>query len=302
MVPDVLAVIRDWAPDLLVHEDGEFGGCIAAERTDLPHATVQVTAYRSRIGPMLADPLNHVRKRHGLPVDPDMQMLHRYLFLATVPSALHDPADQLPNTAHPLRPVAYDRSADERLPAWVAELPMQPTVYLTLGANNGDRLDVFTPFLEGLGGEPLNLLVTVGQTGNPEALGRLAPNIRAERYVPQTLLLPRCQALAFHGGSGTMLSALAHALPMVMVPLAADQPENAERCAAAGVARALPSAGLSPGAACEAVLDVLRNPDYRRNAERVRTQIEGMPGPDQVVPLLARLAAERTPMVLSGGA
>jgi len=43
-----------------------------------------------------------------------------------------------------------------------------------------------------------------------------------------------------HGGSGTVMAALTHGLPMVIVPIMADQPENAERCAALGVAQVIP--------------------------------------------------------------
>jgi UDP:flavonoid glycosyltransferase YjiC (YdhE family) len=182
-----------------------------------------------------------------------MLILHRYLLLTTAPPALCDPADRLPTTAHPLRPVAYDRSNSEGLPAWLEELAPEPTVYLTLRTSNGDRLDVFAPFLHGWVDKRCKLLVMVGPTGDLAAFATPASNIRTVRYVPQTWLLPRCQAVAFHGGSGTMLSALAHALPTDIVPLAADQPENADRCAAAGVARVLQTAPLSPSAAREAV-------------------------------------------------
>jgi hypothetical protein len=43
---DLLAICADWQPSLLVREDKEYAGCIAAERHALPHAVVQVTAWR----------------------------------------------------------------------------------------------------------------------------------------------------------------------------------------------------------------------------------------------------------------
>jgi len=172
----------------------------------------------------------------------------------------------------------------------VAELPARPTVYQTLGKVNGGRADVVAPFVHGLADAPVNLIVTVGLDGDPESLGPLPTNARVERYVPQTLLLPRCAAVIFHGGSGTMVSALAHGLPLVVVPLSADQPENAARCAAAGAARVLLPGDLTPDVACAAVLDVLSDPAYRRSAERVRDEIAALPGPDDAVRLLESLA------------
>src|SRR5688500_15849700 len=37
-LPDLLAIIRDWRPDVVVRENTEFAGCVAAERAGIPHA------------------------------------------------------------------------------------------------------------------------------------------------------------------------------------------------------------------------------------------------------------------------
>jgi UDP:flavonoid glycosyltransferase YjiC (YdhE family) len=54
---------------------------------------------------------------------------------------------------------------------------------------------------------------------------------------------------------------------------------------------------LTPEGAREAVLGVLADPAYRRNAQRVRDEIAALPGPGDGVSLLERLAAERAPLV-----
>ena len=50
---------------------------------------------------------------------------------------------------------------------------------------------------------------------------------------------PALRLVVSHGGSGSVVGALAHGLPMVLLPLGADQPQNARRCAELGVARVL---------------------------------------------------------------
>ena len=116
--------------------------------------------------------------------------------------------------------------------------------------------------------------------------------MHVERYVPQTLLFPRCALVVSHGGSGTIMTTLTNGLPMVVVPIAADQPENAERCAALGVARVVNVAEMSPACARRAVLDVLGEPSYRRAAAALRDEIEALPGPDVAVALLEQLVAQ----------
>ena len=50
-------------------------------------------------------------------------------------------------------------------------------------------------------------------------------------------------------------------------------------------------------AAREAVLEVLDNPAYRANAERVRAEIVALPGPEEAVQLLERLATTGEPQL-----
>lgn len=65
--------------------------------------------------------------------------------------------------------------------------------------------------------------MTVGPDGDPDAFGSLPDHIIVTRYVPQTVLLPRCALVVSHAGSGTFLATLDHGLPQLCPPQAADQ-------------------------------------------------------------------------------
>jgi UDP:flavonoid glycosyltransferase YjiC (YdhE family) len=119
--------------------------------------------------------------------------------------------------------------------------------------------------------------------------------------VPQSLLYPRCALVVCHGGSGTVLGALAHGLPLVLTPINADQPENAERCAAAGAARVIEPADLSPAAVRESVRAVLGDPAYKQAAARVQAEMAALPPLAHAVGLLERLAAVRQPILTAAG-
>jgi UDP:flavonoid glycosyltransferase YjiC (YdhE family) len=299
MAADLLPVLAAWRPDGVVRDGVEYGACVAAERAGLPHATVLVGA----AGPapnqreLVAAPLEALRARHGLPPDPGFGMLYRYLALYPFPPSLRNPASALPPTAHAVRPALFDRSGDEGPPAWLAALPARPTVYATLGTVANDRADLFEAFIAGLRDEPGNLVVTVGRDQDPARFGPQPANVRVERYVPQSLLLARCDLVVSHGGSGTVVAALAHGLPLVVVPVTADQPYNAERCAALRLGRVLPPAEVTPGTVRAAVRAVRADPSYRRNAQRVRAEIDGMAGPEHAVALLERMVAARAPVI-----
>jgi len=295
---DILALCAAWRPDLIVCDEVDFGSVIAAERIRLPYATVIVIAAGSfvRRG-LVAEPLNKLRAEHGLPPDPDLAMLSRYLVLSPFPPSYRDPAFLLPATAHSIRPLTLDPTRNETAPPWITRLNGALAVYFTLGTVfNLESGDLFARVLAGLRELPINVIATVGREIDPEEFGPQSANIHIERYIAQSLILPHCNAVVSHGGSGSVIGALVHGLPSVLVPMGADQPLNAARCADLGVARVLDAVEATPETVREAVATVLADPTYRRAAERMRDEIAALPGPAYAVMLLERLVAEKRPL------
>jgi UDP:flavonoid glycosyltransferase YjiC (YdhE family) len=86
---------------------------------------------------------------------------------------------------------------------------------------------------------------------------------------------------------------------MVIIPLGADQPTNAARCAELGASRTLDQAQLTSEHIRDVVLDVLHTPSYRQAAERLRDEFDALPGPEFAIELLERLARDKTPIIAS---
>ena len=113
-------------------------------------------------------------------------------------------------------------------------------------------------------------------------LDDVSPNVRVERFVPQAQVLGSCAAVVSHGGSGTMLGALAAGLPLVLIPQGADQFENAARCERAGAAVVLRPDEVTGGSVAAAVRLVLSNPAYAEAARVIAAEFEEMGTPDEV--------------------
>ena len=292
---DLLALEPDGPPDLIVWEETDFGAAIVAERLGVPHASVLVIASGSFVrADLLAATLDDVRREHGLPADPDAAMLARYLVLSPFPASLRDPDFPPPATVHGLGPGIAPPPVAGARPAWTRTIPGAPCIYVTFGTVfNHESGDLFPRVLAGLGPLRANVLVTVGREIDPVSLGPQPSHIRVERFVPQDEVLPFVDVVVSHAGSGSVVGALAFGRPMVLLPIGADQPLNAERCVATGVGRSLDPMQATPEDVAAAVLAMLGDPAYRRRAEGLRDEIAALPSPAAVVPLLERLAGDR---------
>jgi UDP:flavonoid glycosyltransferase YjiC (YdhE family) len=274
----VLEVCAAWRPDVLVCGEVDFGAMVAAECARLPFATALITATDAFIRlEVVAEPLGALRAEHGLPSESPREQL----VLSPFP--------------HGLRPLAPNalafRTARVQRPASDAT-----TVYFTLGTIfNLESGDLFERVLEGLRELPVDVVATVGRNLDPAELGPQPANVRIARYLPESEVVPRCRAVVSHGGSGSVLGALSHGLPSVLLPMGADQPQNAARCEQLGVARVLDAVHATPETVREAVADVLSDPSYRSAAERIADEIAGLPDPEATVQLLEAsvLSAQR---------
>lgn len=218
---------------------------------------------------------------------------YRYLYVDPCPPALQNPEITDLEAIQPMRPAAGDTQLAERSEVFDL-LPAGPVVYLTLGTIWNTDLDVFRVVIEALH-EHVNVIVTVGRQNDPAALSEQPGNVIVRSYIPQHELLPWCDAIVAHGGSGTVLGALAHGVPLLVVPQGADQWGNAAHVVGAGAGRRLLRDELTTTAVHEAVMALLHDPAYRRAASNIRSEIAAMPtATDAVVALEALLSTSAT--------
>jgi UDP:flavonoid glycosyltransferase YjiC (YdhE family) len=81
------------------------------------------------------------------------------------------------------------------------------------------------------------ILLTGAPPGN---LGPVSATVGVFEYLPYSAVFPHAAAVVHSGGIGTLAQALAAGRPQLIVPVAFDQPDNARRTAALGIARSLP--------------------------------------------------------------
>jgi MGT family glycosyltransferase len=172
----------------------------------------------------------------------------------------------------------------------VADLPGRPTVYVTMGTVFNKSVETFVTVLDGLGTENVTVIVTVGDSGDPALLGPQPDNVHVERYIPQSLLLPHCDLVISHAGSGATVGALAAGVPMLAIPQGADQFVNAEAISRIGAGLRLLPSEFTATAVRDATRELLSDRRFADVARAEQAAILEMPAPASVVPRLEALA------------
>jgi MGT family glycosyltransferase len=167
-------------------------------------------------------------------------------------------------------------------------------VYVTLGTVYA-RSDLFGAIFDGLAGEPVEVIVTIGRGGDLGALGSPPDNVRVERFIPQQEILPACSAVITHGGAGSMLGALTFGCPILFVPQGADQFTNAQRAINAGAGLRLLPGEVSPDVIRAGLRRLLDEPSFATSGRNISDEIADMPPPHAAIAPLERLVRSRTP-------
>jgi UDP:flavonoid glycosyltransferase YjiC (YdhE family) len=309
MVPDLLAIAASWKPDLIVRESMEYGGCLAAECLDIPHASIGGNGYSAVDSPdvhyfpgnrrLVHEPLARLRQYYGLPADPENAMPFRYLHLCFTPprwdgdDAPRPPHTQFLRHTNALRPGAT-------LPAWIDQLDDRPTILASLGTVFNSTPGVLEAIVDGLRGESANVVVAIGPDQDPARFGDVPAHVRLEHYVLQALMLPHCDLFITHGGFNSVKESLIAGCPMVVLPITADQPYCAARCATLGVGRVIASDQRSADAVRVAVREVLRDTGYGDRARQFGRDMLNLPGNDRMLELLESLSASHSNHATSG--
>ena len=288
MLPAHQAACREWRPDLVLREPCEYGSAIAAERQGIPHAQVAISlssVEASSIG--LVAPAIEPYGAHVV------DRLRESPYLTRFPASI-DPSP----FARTLRYRDGDPQRGQALPNWWAG-DDAPLVYVTFGSVTGGlpiAEAAYRSALQAVADLPARVLLTVGRAVAVGDLGPLPANVHAEAWVPQADVLAEAAAVVCHGGSGTTLGALAAGVPVVMVPMFADQPANARRVADLGAGIVVePGGGGSPVATMgrlgpgdvprlrAAIETVLADEAYRQAAVAVADELRAQPSVDALI-------------------
>nr|XP_046264556.1 UDP-glucuronosyltransferase-like [Scatophagus argus] len=101
--------------------------------------------------------------------------------------------------------------------------------------------------------------------------GSVPENVKIMEWVPQNDLLahPGARAFITHAGSHGVFEGLCHAVPMVMVPISGDQPDNAQRLAIRGAGVVLDVLSITTESLLQGLNDIINDTRYKENVQKL---------------------------------
>jgi len=161
----------------------------------------------------------------------------------------------------------------------VFDLPLddddpRPLVYVSLGTIVNRAAAFYRACFEGLGGDSVRVVMSVGSQTDPGSLGAAPANFIIRPRVPQLGVLARAKAFITHAGMNSVSEAMLARVPLVVFPQTAEQGLVARQVVRLGAGLRISHVDLTPERVREAVGDVVLNPSYREGAERIGRSFE----------------------------
>jgi UDP:flavonoid glycosyltransferase YjiC (YdhE family) len=290
--PGVSDTIRTWQPQLIVREAAEFAVLVAAEAAGVPHVRVAVhhRAAEEQICSLAAEPIDRLRETAGLPADAGAALRAEKSFTSFPESFEGSPNAEVTGPVYRVGPVKEVPSAASS--AWSPNTDGLPFVYITFGTvatTVPEARQLYQTAIAAVADLPVRVLLTTGRGFELGILGTVPANVQVEAWVPQAEVFPHTAVLVCHGGSGTVLGGLAAGIPQVVVPLGADQPQNAQSIAAIGAGLALNKPDAPTLRA--AIARVLSDSAFRDAARAVSREMLTLHSIDEAADALVDLAA-----------
>ncbi|GAB3963639.1 macrolide family glycosyltransferase [Streptomyces sparsus] len=175
---------------------------------------------------------------------------------------------------------------------WEPPADGRRTALVSLGTESTDG-DFFTMCAEAFDPADWHVVMTLGRGTDAARLGPLPAHVEAHSWLPHSAVLPHADVFVCHGGMGSLLEALSHAIPVIALPRAPELALSAHRLEECGVGRSLVRERLTAPELARTVAELLADPDRPAHLDRMRKAVREAGGAPRAADLLLEWAAAR---------
>ncbi|MBN2007661.1 MAG: hypothetical protein JXA21_30230 [Anaerolineae bacterium] len=332
----ILKFVEQSPPDVLVTDFALVAAGLAAEIADIPYAVVYHSGLPFRgegippfgsglpIGPAAAthplaqeyarqeslvlDKLDRrvaqVRRKFNLPpVAPDLlrRPYSPWLNLVTSVEAAEAPRNNLTSNTVFVGP-CFGRRANTQ-----ADFPFDKLrdaafkVYVSLGTVFNNKPKVFQKIIRALDVPEYQVILSAGSARPVLQRMALPRNVMLFKSVPQVAVLPKVDLFISHGGNNSVNEALAAGKPLIVMPVAGEQADNASRIEYLNVGRRMDIAQFESAHLLSLVEEIRATPAFHERNLAIARAIaatQSLPSASQCIAWVGR---NRRPLQRTGG-
>ncbi|MBV9163997.1 MAG: DUF1205 domain-containing protein [Pseudonocardiales bacterium] len=290
MVAELLSLINNYKPDLIIYDPTTYAAPIAAAIHNIPTARqLWGVDYTYHIRSYETEALTPLYHHHNL--QPENVNTFGTLTLDPCPTQA-----QVPSTypRHRTRYIPYNGPAT--LPPWLLTPPTINRICLTWGTSStrlgqklgfaGNLIDMLNDIAEDL---DVEVVAALSEIDNSLLSGEPSPRVRVVERLALHLLLPTCDAIIHQGGMGTTMTAIITNTPQLIIPQLRDQILNARQLTHTGAALHLDRDTTNPTTLHHALHQLLTNPAHRHHATALCRELHTRPPLTHTIHTLTQL-------------
>lgn len=209
------------------------------------------------------------------------------------------PSFEYPNRALPsnvrfVGPFNLATSAsDFPLPSWWGELETARRVVLVTQGTlaNEDFNQLMIPTIRALAGKDVLVVATTGNKPLTNPGFPLPDNVKVEKFIPYSLLMPHLDVMVTNAGYGGVHYAIQHGVPLIVWGKSEDKSEVSARVEWSGIGINLKSKRVTPEEVGKAIDRMFSDPRYKERAFQMQKEIAAYDAYPTAVRTIEELAA-----------
>ena len=324
VISQYVQIVKMFKPNVLVG-DTNLLASVVARKMNIPIVQIVQSTYHPINGkliwwentderlmpPRAALLFNPILEKMGLePVKRAEELLKGELYIIpSIPDIEPMPMDE--KTFHVGALTAPGKN--DYIPLWFRDINNRhPLVYVTIGGGAGHvgNKSFFSTVIKAFNNEDIQVVISAGGKITPNKCPALSQNIRLLKWVPGNLLISRADLIIFHGGFSTMMESIDCGKPAIALPFHSEQEGNGRRLEQVGCGCVVKMSrdsykqvkskwkygtysllvqnryDLTPTELIEKVHSILFNPEYHKNAQKMKSKLKTYNGPEKAMKLI----------------
>lgn len=286
----VCTELREFQPDCIVSDSLCFWGKLFAKKLGIPYICSTTSfAFNQHTARLMKRGIKELfRMIIGMPrINKKMQLLKDYgyqvdSFVSIIQN--DNETDTIVYTTKEFQPLAEtfsDRYAfvgpSIRQSLEVAvDKKGRKIIYISLGTVLNQNKDFYQNCIQAFADSDYEIVMSIGEKMEMASLGHIPDNFTVKNYVDQISILQKADVFITHCGMNSVNESLYYGVPMVLYPLHSEEGVVANRVADLGAGIKLQ--GNKPKNLAKAVAELLADPSYRENAQKLSENFRNASG------------------------